>query len=122
MVYTGTLCTEAEIVVFAGENVDVTGDTEANRNLLVAQAEDYVNSLSRFDWVTNVATITAAARQVLAEFCARYTAVALITYNMAGYSSRVEAEDMLNISLFRMNLLQKLIEESKWVTFAGGKV
>jgi hypothetical protein len=122
MAYTGVLTTEDEIAIFAGENVDATGNTEANRNLLVAQAEARCCGLSRYDWVTNVATITACALKVLNEYCARYAAAALIAYNMGGFTSRIEAENMLNIHLYEMKKIEKeMLMEQKWVKFAGGQ-
>lgn len=118
MVYTGTLCTEAEIAVFAGENVDATGNTEANHNDLVAQAESFCCGISRYNWVDGYAALNADVKRVLSEYCARYAAAALIAYNMAGYTSRIEAENMLTIHMARMKQLQDLISDQKWVTYA----
>jgi hypothetical protein len=120
MSYTGTLCTEAEIALMAGENVDATGDTEANRNLLVAQAESYVVTLSRYDWVGNFGSLTANAKQILAEYCSRYVAMSLISYNMSGYTTRVEAEDMINIHAWRMVILENILRDQMFVTYVKG--
>jgi hypothetical protein len=118
MAYTGVLTTEAEIAVFAGENVDATGNTEANHNLIVPQAESFCCGLSRYNWVDNYADLNADTKKILNEYCARYAAVALIAYNMGGYTSRIEAENMININVFRMRQIEKLLEDQKWVTWA----
>lgn len=117
MVYTGTICTEAEIDMMAGENVDATGDTEANHNDLVAQAESFLSVLTRFDVVDNYAAINANFKRILSEYAARYAALALITFNMAGFTSRIEGEDMLNIHLFRMRTIEKILADQKAITF-----
>ena len=38
---------------------------------------------------------------------------------MEGYTSRIEAEDMLNINLSRMNELKKILEEATHKDFLG---
>ena len=120
MAYTGTICTEAEIALMVGENVDATGDTEANHNDLVAQAESFLCSLMRYNVVDNYAALNADVKRILSEYGARYAAVALISYNMAGYTSRIEAEDMINIHLFRMNILETLLADQKTSTYIQG--
>lgn len=120
MAYTGILCTEAEIAIYAGENVDATGHTEANRNLLVAQAESYLCVLSRYNYVDNYAALNADVKKILNEFCARFVAAACIAYNMAGYTSRLEAENMLNIHYLRMAQLEDMLRDQKNLTYMQG--
>lgn len=120
MAYTGTICTEAEIAIFKGENVDATGDTEANRNDLVAQAESFLCVLMRYNVVDNYGTLNADVKRILSEYAARYVAVGLIAFNMAGYTSRVEAEDMINIHVFRMNKIEKMLTDQKSSTYMKG--
>jgi len=112
MAYTGTIVTEAQIALMSGENVDATGDTEANHNDLAAQAEAYLSNLVKYDIVTNWASISTIYRQMFSEWAARYAAIALIAFNMLGYTSRIEAEDMINIHAFRMRKIEKLLEDS----------
>lgn len=111
MVYTGTITTEAEIALMSGENVDATGATEANNNLLVAQAEGFLSALIQDDVVAGYATYDSTTKKLLNEYGARYTAASLILYNMAGYTSRVEAEDMVNMHLFRMRVIERELKE-----------
>ena len=117
MAYTGVLCTEAEIAVYAGENVDVTGDTEANRNLLVAQAEGNCVILSKYDWVGNVGSLGDAAKGILAEYCSRFVATGLIMYNLLGWGSRIIAEDIVNVHLFRLRQIEKQLENQDIVNY-----
>jgi len=119
MAYTGTIVTEAQIALMSGENVDATGDTEANHNDLAAQAEAYLSNLLRYDVATNWASIATVTRQILSEWAARYAAMTLIAYNMAGYTSRVEAEDMINIHIFRMREIEAILKEQDTQNFLG---
>ena len=119
MAYTGTITTEAEIAVMAGENVDATGDTEANRNVLVAQAESYISSLIHEDVVSGFSGYGANFKQILSEYASRYVGMCLIAYNMAGYTSRVEAEDLINIHLNRLESIREILMDEKALTAMG---
>ncbi|MAG40267.1 hypothetical protein CMI41_04850 [Candidatus Pacearchaeota archaeon] len=116
MAYTGTIVTEPEIALMAGENVDTTGDTEANHNLLAAMAESYLSVKLRFNVVDNYAAIDADFKKILAEWAARFAAMSLIAYNMVGFTSRIEGEDMINIHLHRMRQIEIVLDQ-KAVTF-----
>jgi len=120
MAYTGTIVTEAEMNLMAGENVDATGNTEANHNLLAAMAESYLSVLMRYNVVKNYGGLNADVKKILAEWAARFAAVSLIAYNTAGYTSRIEAEDMLNIHLFRMSQIEKILKDQKSSTYMQG--
>lgn len=117
MAYTGTIVTVAEITVMAGENVDATGNTEANQNILAAMAESYLSVLMRENVVDNYTGYNADYQKILAEWASRFAATTLIAYNMAGFTSRVEAEDMINIHMARMRQIEKIITDQKSVTF-----
>ena len=56
---------------------------------------------------------------MLTEWAARYAGMQLILFNMAGYTSRIEAEDMINVHLFRMKQIEKLLEDASVQDFMG---
>ena len=121
MVFSGTIVTEAEMTLMSGENVDATGDTEANHNDLAAQAESYLSNLMRFNVVDNYSTLNEDVRRMLSEWAARYAGMTLIAFNMAGFTSRIEAEDMINVHIFRMRVIERLLSDiSKTVPFIDG--
>ena len=109
MAYTGIIVTEAQIALMAGENVDATGDTETNHNDLAAQAEAYLSALVKYDIATNWGTLSTVYRQMFSEWAARYAAMTLIAYNMAGYTTRQEAEDLVDIHVYRMEKIEALL-------------
>lgn len=119
MAYTGTIVTVAEMQLMAGENVDSTGNVEANHNLLAGYAEAYLSNLVKYDIVTNWASINSTYKKMFSEWAARYAAITLIAYNMAGYTSRVEGEDMINIHLFVIKKIEELLENVDIQDFVG---
>jgi len=119
MAYTGTIVTVAEMQFMAGELRDATGDVEANHNYLAYYAEAYLSALVEYDIVTNWATITAKTRCLLTEWAARMAACDLIRYNMSGYTSRIEAEDMINFHVYRMEKIEALLKQQTIQNFAG---
>jgi len=125
MAYTGTVCTETEIAIFAGELVDSTGNTEANRNLLVAQAESFLSNLMRFNVVDNFAALNADVKRMLSEWAARYCGISLIAFNMHGFGStestaRIHAEDLVNIHAWRMHHIELILKDQNSNTFIKG--
>ena len=112
MVYTGTITTEPEIALMAGQNVGA-GATEANNNLLVAQAEGYLSSLLQDDVAAGFGAYDTVTKQILSEWASRYAGASLIADDMSGYTTRIEAEDMINIHMFRMDLIEKQLLQGK---------
>jgi len=110
MAYTGIIVTEAQIALMAGENVDATGDTADNHSDLAAQAEAYLSNLVKYDIATNWASLSTVYKQMFSEWAARYAAMSLIAYNMAGFTTRIEAEDMINIHLHRMKAIENVLK------------
>jgi hypothetical protein len=123
MAYTGTIVTEAEMLMMAGELVDATGNTEANHNLLVAHAEGYLSSMMRYDIKTNWGSLNAVYKTVFSEWAARYAAATLIAYNMgtvgATFTSLIEPEDMIQFHVYRMEQIEKQIKETDFRNLLG---
>jgi len=121
MVFAHVLVTEAELDAMAGELVDATGWVEANKQAWANQGSAYLCTLGKYDFVTNVATLTAQAKAILAEYIARYAAMSGIAYNMgtvgATFSSLIEPEDMIQLHIYRMENIQKLIENQDIINF-----
>ena len=111
MAYTANIVTVAEMQFMAGENVDATGDVDANHIILQNHAEGYLSNLLKFNLTTGFSGLTAGIKNLISEWAARYAGMYLITFNMAGYTSRVEAEDLINIHIFRMLAIEKLLTE-----------
>jgi len=114
----GTLCVIADVVSLAGANANATAIAEANVNLCEKRAEGVVCATARYDYVTNIALITSTAKETLREATATLAAIAVICYDMSAYTSRIEAENMLNILWARWRQLKTIIEDQKFVTWS----
>ena len=121
MAATSIMSTDAEMLAMAGENVDATGFTDANKTAWGLQAESFLNNLTRINFSDSYAALNEDVKLILSEYVARYVGVCAIAYNMAGFTTRLEAEDMLNVHFFRMSEIQKLIVDQKVITFIKGE-
>lgn len=117
MAYAGIFCTVAEMQFKAGENRDSSGDIEANHNQIASEVESYINSICRYNFSDSFSSMSADVRAILKEAASNLCATYLIQYNMSGYSSRIEAEDMINILMSRFNDCIELLKDQKLVTF-----
>jgi len=120
MAYVANIVTVAEMQFYAGENVDATGDADANHTILQDHAEAYLSCLLKYELsAANWALLNATTKIIITEWAARYAATQLILYNPAEYSTIVEAEDMVNVHLFRMRQIEKLLEADGVLHFMG---
>ena len=97
MADTGIFCTTAEVERKAGANCSVVSKAEAYTNDYVTQVESFINIVTRYNWSDNYATLNADVRGILKEAASNLAAIYVIQYDMSGFTSRVEAEDMINI-------------------------
>jgi hypothetical protein len=96
MGHTGIFATSDEILVKAGENYD-TSITEARINALCLQVESLINVVCRYNFSDAYAGLNADVKGLLSEAASNLVAIYIISFNMAGFTSRTEAEDMINI-------------------------
>lgn len=120
MTHDGIFATKAECDAKAGENIDATGWTEANINAWCLQSESYINCVARYNFSDAFGTLNVDVRSILSEASSNIVAIYGIQYNMAGFTSRVEAEDMVNILWARLERCLKLLSDQKTVTFMRG--
>ncbi len=89
-----------ELTYKAGTKVSATSIAEAFANSYIAQAEALINAVARKVFAADTAAFTAlpaAAKQLLTEVASDLAAIYAIQYDMSGFTSRIEAEDMINI-------------------------
>ena len=119
MAHTGIFATSDEVLVRAGENYD-TSITEARINDLCSQSESFINAATRYNWSDTYSGLNADVKRLLSETSACLVAVAIITYNMAGYTTRTEAEDMINVNRDIALRNISLLRDKKTVAFLNG--
>ena len=114
MAYVANIVTVAEMQFMAGENRDATGDVEANHIVLQNDAESYLSIILNHNLDgTGFTDLDSTLRGLISEWAARYAGISLIAFNMAGYTSRIEAENMINIHVWRMDKIEKLLKMAR---------
>lgn len=93
----GIFCTTAEVERKAGANSSATSTAEAYTNDYVAQAESHINCATRVNWSDVYSTLDVDTRDILKEAASNLAAIYAISYDMSAFTSRIEAEDMINI-------------------------
>ena len=63
----------------------------------MTQAESLINSITRFNWSDAYSGLNADTKGILKEVASNLAAIYVIQYDMSGFTSRTEAEDMVNI-------------------------
>ncbi|MCK5614910.1 hypothetical protein KAR91_74295 [Candidatus Pacearchaeota archaeon] len=97
MADTGIFATTAEILRKAGANASAVSVTEAYTNDFIAQAESEINALTRVNWSDEYAGLNADVKAVLKEAASNLAAMYIISYDMSGFTSRLEATTMLDL-------------------------
>jgi len=121
MADTGIFATTLQVQNKAGVNASAVSNTEVYINDFMFQAESKINTVTRYNWSDNFAALNVDVKGVLAEAASNLAAIYVITYDMSGFTTRTEAENMINI--LRDLYLQALsiLIESKAQTFMVGE-
>tara|TARA_R100000750_G_C2344765_1_gene95828 strand:+ start:2098 stop:2463 length:366 start_codon:yes stop_codon:yes gene_type:complete len=93
----GVFATTTECTRKAGAGASATATAEAFVNDFVAQAESLINCMTRFNWSDAYSGLDADNRDLLKEAASNLAAIYIISYDMGGYTSRSEAESMINL-------------------------
>src|SRR3990167_9608338 len=97
MADTGIFATTAEVQRKAGDGASTTSKAEAYVNDFMTQAESEINAATRYNWSDKYATLNVDVKGILKQAASNLAAIYVISYDMGGYTSRTEAENMVNI-------------------------
>jgi len=87
----------------AGVSAVMTASAGGEMDTFINQANDYLKALVKADLVAN---------KMLDEYAERSAAVEAITYDMGATSLlRIAAEDLVNVHIYRMNEIIKLLND-----------
>lgn len=98
-----TLTTSGACIAKAGLNANVSG---ALLQRWSDEAEGSLSTIGRYDWVANYGTIGANFKPILDDAASDMVAMKIINYDMSGFTSRLEAQTMLDV--IRDNLVRNL--------------
>lgn len=95
----GQFVTDAQILTRCGANISATVAAAGWFDEIIVSVEAFINSATRFDYTAadSSATLDASVRGILTETAACLAAIEGITFDMSGFTSRTEAEDMINV-------------------------
>lgn len=116
----GIFCTTAEVERKAGANCSATSKAEAYTNDYVTQAESEINAACRYNFSDNYATLNADVKGILKQAASNLAAIYVIQYDMSGFTSRIEAEDMINVLRDGYLRCISLLRDKKTQTFLNG--
>ena len=107
MASAGTMCDEADVALKAtkmSDDID-DGDTEET-DVWIVDAEALVCCVGRYDFITNWASLDANSKRMLTDIVGSLAAIMAVNYDMSVFTSRTEAENIINI--LRDNALRGL--------------
>jgi len=101
MADTGVYCNQAQMLQKAGAKVSATlnaatDTTFVYSNEFIGQVESLINVMTRKNWSDDYAGLNVDVKKILTETASNLAAIYCISYDMSGYTTRTEAEDMIN--------------------------
>ena len=106
----GNFIISGAVVRKAGANVATT-IPELAFDEWISGAEAYINVATGKNWSDVYTTLNADVKHILSDTAANLAGANAVTYDMSGYTSRIEAEDIINVLLFRANQNIKILKE-----------
>jgi len=114
----GQFAQDADILLRVGTNASATVKAAGWFDEIILDVEAIINCMTRFDYSTaDAATpLNASVRGILIDTGASLAAIQGITFDMSTFTSRIEAEDMINVlrdtALRNMSILRdKKVQE-----------
>lgn len=117
MADTGIFATTAEVIRKAGANASSVSAAEAYINDYMTQVESYINVVTRKNWSDAYAGLNVDVKGLLKLAASNLAAIYVIEYDMSGFASRTEAENMVNILWDQANSAINLLKDQKSVAF-----
>jgi len=114
---TGIFCTLAEVQYKAGAGASAVSKAEAYVDNYTTQVESQINATCRYNFSDNYTTLNADTKGILKEAASDLAAIYVIIYDMSGYTSRIEAEDMINVLRDAALRCLDLLKEKKHTDF-----
>ena len=117
---TGIFCTIAEVQHKAGANASATANVETYIDDFTAQAESTINAITQFNWSDAYAGLDEDLRDILKEAASNMAAMYVIQFDMSGFTSRREAETMLDVLRDGAQRALSLLRDDRVKTFVNG--
>ena len=114
----GEWAKDADILLRVGTKASATVKAAGWFDKIIVDVEGIVNAATRTDWnALGVAGLNNTVEGILREATACLAAIEGISWDMSGFTSRVEAEDMVNILRDRALLCISILRDKKTQEF-----
>ena len=97
MADTGIFATTAEVSRKAGAKASAVSNTEAYINQYMTEAESLINVQTGYNFSDAYAGLNADVKGILKLAASNLAAMHVIQYDMSGFTTRIEAETMLDV-------------------------
>ena len=118
----GQFAQDADILLRVGTGASATVKTAGWFDTIIIDVEAMINCATRIDWsaLDTTATLNASIRGILVDTSACLAAIEGVTWDMAGYTSRIEAEDVINVLRDRALMNIQFLRNKNVQTFMLG--
>lgn len=110
----------ADIQAKAGTNANATAKATAATDVYVLEVENYVNVLTRKNWSDLYSGLSVDVKDILKMVTSNLCAIYVIQWDMSGFTSRIEAEDMINVLRDQALSGLSVLRDIKQQTFMEG--
>ena len=93
----GIFASTADVVKKAGANASAVSVSTTYCRTYLAEVESEINATCRYNFSDSYESLNSDTKGILRQVASNMAAIYVINYDMSGYTSRVEAEDMVNI-------------------------
>ena len=122
MAYAEIFATLTEVQHKAGASASAVSRAAAYVTDYMFQVESLINATCRYNFSDNYTTLNDDTKGILKEVASDLAAIYVISYDMSGFSSRIEAEDMINILRDAALRGLDILKEKKHVDFINGAI
>ena len=111
----GQFAKDADILLRVGTSASSTVKAAGWFDTIILDVEAIVNNICRFDFSTLDAssTLNSSVRGILIEASACLAAIEGIIWDMSGYTTRIEAEDLINVLRDRALFVISILRDKK---------
>ena len=120
MADTGIFATTEEVKRKAGNGASTTSAVEAYINDYMTQVESLINVSCRYNFSDDYAGLNVDVKGILKEVASNLAAIYVIQYDMSGYTTRIEAEDLINILRDAALRGLSILRDRKAIDFING--
>ena len=122
MANAGQFAQDAQILLRLGTGASATVKAAGWFDTIILDVEATINCMTRVDWsaLDAASALTATRRKMLCEAGASMAANIGIAWDMSGYTTRTEAEDIINVNRDRYLMIISALRDITVQTFLKG--